>query len=547
MHQPKPEQAIPIPRGELVVDPRLNPRFIFRNLDALASSLSRGQVEPLVVRRRKVGKGYDVGAGARRVRAAEQAKLPELLCIVRDLSDADMLVMSLAENDGREDLHPLEEGAAYLRFRDGWKELGLPSQPSVDQIAARCGASKPHVLGRLRLAADLGPKVREAFAAGRFGLAVAQAFLAAGSKDRQDLALEEVLKGRGEGEKVDAELARRVVRARFLLRLADARFPLGDEKLVPEAGSCGKCPKNSSNQPELFEGAKIQGDALCTDSACFGEKRKASNARLQVNADAEAWESVKPAAAKQAWAQATIGPSAWVPADQPLVLDDKGRTLDVLLGRDKVARGCAVDDAGWFRSLVRRADAAGGLRRAGHAELAAKLEEYGKPKGPTKEPDEAGRAKVAAAMGELVRAAERAHHKLQVARPVLLAIVAHLTEQALPETLVAVVRRRGLDDAGAKGSVRGRARAMVLGAAAGLEPGPLFALTVELVATHDALAQLELKPREREGRTFWTLLDAYAVDVLGKVRVRPAPAKAPKAAKKAAPAKPPKKAAAKKR
>lgn len=551
MAQPQPEQAVPIPRGELRVDPTLNPRFIFRNLDALAGSLSRGQVEPLIVRRRKDGNGYDVGAGARRLKAAEQAKLPELQCIVRELSDADMLAMSLAENDGREDLHPLEEGAAYLRFRDHWKELGLPAPMTPDQIAQRCGAGRAHVIGRLRLAVDLGPKVREAFVAGRFagtgrGVAVAMAFLAAGAKDRQDLALEEVLRSRGEGDKVDAELVRRVVRGRFLLRLADARFPLGDEKLVPAAGACGKCPKNSANQAELFEGAKIAGDALCTDPACFVGKKQAHATLALEQARAESQEEVKPKEAKQAWSQATIGPSTWVAADQPMVLDDKGRTLDVLLGRDKVARGYAVDDAGWFRSLVRRGDAVGGLRRAGHAELAAKLEEYGKPKEAPKPPDEAGRAKVAAAVGELVRAVEHAHVKLQVARPVLLAIVSHLTEQALPETLVAVVRRRGLDDAGAKGSVRGRARAMVLGVAGTLvEPGALFGLCVELVASHDALAQLEVKPKERLGRPLWEMLDAYAVDVLGKVRPRPAPAKAQKAAKK--PAKPAGKKPAKKR
>ena len=207
--------------------------------------------------------------------------------------------MSLAENDGREDLHPLEEGAAYFRFRDGWAELGLAAPLTVEQIAARVGGGKAHVLGRLRLAVDLGPKVREAFAAGRFagagrGLAPAMAFLAAGSKERQDLALEEVLRARGENEKVDAELVRRIVRTRFLLRLADARFPLGDEKLVAGVPACGKCPKNSSNQPELFEGAKIGGDALCTDPACFKGKKEAHATLALESAVADGLEEVKP-------------------------------------------------------------------------------------------------------------------------------------------------------------------------------------------------------------------------------------------------------------
>jgi ParB-like chromosome segregation protein Spo0J len=454
------------------------------------------------------------------------------------MSDADMLAMSLRENDEREDLHPLEEGQAYLRFRDDWKELGLPGPLGPEQIAAKVGEGKAHVLSRLRLVLDLGPKVRQAFAEGRFGVGAALAFLAAGSKERQDLALEEVLKARGPEDKLDADLVRRVVKARFLLRLADARFPLGDEKLVQAAGSCGKCPKNSANQPELFEGAKIQGDAMCLDGACFAQKKQAHRERALVDAERDGWEPVKPKEVKQALHGSGLVASAWLATDAPLVYDQKGRTLDALFGRDRVAKGYAVDDAGWFRTFARRADAVGGLRRAGHAELAAKLEEAGRPAASPKAPDEAGQKKVAAAMGELVRAAEHAHAKVQIARPVLLALVAHLAEQALPETLVAVVRRRGLDDAGAKGSVRGRARAMVTGCAAGLEPGPLFALCVELVAAHDALAQLELKPKDREGRPFWTLLDAYAVSVLGtRAPKPPKEKKAPKAAKKKAPAK----------
>ena len=87
---------------------------------------------------------------------------------------------------------------------------------------------------------------------------------------------------------------------------------------------------------------------------------------------------------------------------------------------------------------------------------------------------------------------------------------------------------------------------MVTGHAGGLvEPGALFALCVELVAAHDALEQLELPPKERLGRPLWEMLDAYAVNVLGKAPRAP---KAPKPAKKAAPPKPAaKKAPAKKR
>jgi ParB/RepB/Spo0J family partition protein len=522
--RPTTEQVVPLPRGELRINPRLNPRFIFKDLEALAASLRKGQIEPLIVRRAPDGGGYEVGEGARRLKAAEIGKLPELLCIVRDLSDADMLRMSVSANGDREDLHPLEEGAAFARLRDDWRELGMESQPSVEEVAAGAVRSKSYVLARVRLHSDLGPKAREAFAAGRFGLAAAQAFLVAGSAERQDLVFDEVLRSVGSG-KVEPDLVRKIVRERFLLRLADARFPRGDAGLVEGAPPCGQCPKNSANQPELFEGAKIQGDALCTDSTCFESKKKAHSERSLAAAREDGCEELKPKEARQAWAQAAIGgPSEWVPSDVCLAQDMKGRTLDQLLGKTKVPRGYAFDDHGWFRSLVRRVDAAAGLRRAGHAGVAARVEVAGKKEAKTS-PDEAARRKATTAIGELVRAAEHAHGRIQVSRAVLLAMVAHLAEQALPETLVQVVRRRGLDDAGAKGSVRGRARAMVAGHAAGLDPGPLFALCVELVAGHDVLAQLELRPKEREGRPLWVLLDSYGVGVEPKKRPKPAAAK----------------------
>ena len=538
------ESALLIPRGELRFDPKLNPRFIFKDIEGLARSLKeQGQVEPLIVRRSKDGKGYDVGAGARRLKAAELGKLLELSCIVREMTDADMLAMSLAENGDREDLHPMEEAEAFRRFREEWKELGLPAAKPVDEIAASVGKSKGFVLGRLRLAVDLAPSVRQAFVSGVFGVAAAMAFLVAGSKERQEVVLKDLLTGRRHDAKIEADAVRDYVRTRCLLRLADARFPLGDATLP--GGACGKCPKNSSNQPELFEGAKISGDALCTDAKCFDDRKTQHNLRRQVDHDADGYVETAGPEAKKAWTNA-VSPAVWIPGDDRLPEDEKGRTLDALLGRDKVARGYALDPAGWLRSLVRRADAVGGLRRAGHAEIADKVEAAGKPKDKEPKPDEAAKS-YADAVLERLRAVVVEKSPPNIPRAVLLAVVGHLVEQSWAETLVGVVRRRKLDDAGAKGNVRGRARAMVLACAAPMLPAGLWGLAVELVASHDVLVQAELKGAARKGRPLWELLDAYAVDVsLRAAKAKPSKAAKEKANKKfgkvAAPTKAPAKA-----
>ncbi len=70
---------------------------------------------------------------------------------------------------------------------------------------------------------------------------------------------------------------------------------------------------------------------------------------------------------------------------------------------------------------------------------------------------------------------------------------------------------------------------------AGYPGTQLFPLVVELIATHDGVAQLELRGKAREGRPLWMLLNAYGVDVAPKSKASTPPkSDKPKAAKKGA-------------
>ena len=71
-----------------------------------ASIQQHGVIQPLSVRR--VGGGYELIAGERRLRAAQAAGLSEIPCIVMTMDDAESGLAALIENLQREDLNPIE-------------------------------------------------------------------------------------------------------------------------------------------------------------------------------------------------------------------------------------------------------------------------------------------------------------------------------------------------------------------------------------------------------------------------------------------------------
>lgn len=82
-------------------------------LDQLAVSIrERGILQPLLVR--PVGEGYEIVAGERRWRAAQQAGLREVPVLVRNLTVEEAQQLALIENLQREDLNAVDEVDAKL-------------------------------------------------------------------------------------------------------------------------------------------------------------------------------------------------------------------------------------------------------------------------------------------------------------------------------------------------------------------------------------------------------------------------------------------------
>ncbi|ELN6994654.1 TPA: ParB/RepB/Spo0J family partition protein [Listeria monocytogenes] len=121
------------------------PRKIFdaKAINELRDSIKiHGVLQPIILR--NTDKGYEIVVGERRYRAAKEAKLKEIPAVVRDLTEEEMMELSVIENLQREDLSPLEEAESYQFLM---KKLSLTQA----KLAERVGKSRPYIANFVRL------------------------------------------------------------------------------------------------------------------------------------------------------------------------------------------------------------------------------------------------------------------------------------------------------------------------------------------------------------------------------------------------------------
>lgn len=121
--------------------PRKN--FDEDSLLELAESIKQfGLLQPILVQDRDTY--YEIIAGERRWRAAKMAGLKEVPVIIRNLTEQEIVEISLIENIQREDLNPIEEALAYKRLLT---EFNLKQ----DEVAERVSKSRTAVTNSMRL------------------------------------------------------------------------------------------------------------------------------------------------------------------------------------------------------------------------------------------------------------------------------------------------------------------------------------------------------------------------------------------------------------
>jgi ParB family chromosome partitioning protein len=128
------------------IDPNPNqPRQSLGDITELVNSVTeKGILEPILVRPR--GSRFQIIAGERRYRAATEAGLAEIPCVVRDTSDAEMMELALVENLQRKDLTPFEEA-------DGLKVLADSFGYTHEAMAQKLGKSRSSITEILTLTA----------------------------------------------------------------------------------------------------------------------------------------------------------------------------------------------------------------------------------------------------------------------------------------------------------------------------------------------------------------------------------------------------------
>ena len=134
-----------IPLNEIKNDNN-QPRKSFDNdkIAELTESIkTHGIIQPLILRKADDG-FYIIVAGERRWRAAKVAGLKEVPAIVMELSEKDVLEISLIENIQRQDLNPIEEALAY-------KKLLTEFKLTQEDLSKRIGKSRTSITNTIRL------------------------------------------------------------------------------------------------------------------------------------------------------------------------------------------------------------------------------------------------------------------------------------------------------------------------------------------------------------------------------------------------------------
>jgi ParB family transcriptional regulator, chromosome partitioning protein len=118
----------------------------------LAESIrEHGIIQPIILK--KDGETYTIIAGERRWRAAKSIGLKEVPAVVMELSDKQVLEVSLIENIIREDLNPIEEALAYKKLI---KDFNL----TQEEISNKISKSRSAIANCMRLL-NLDSRVQE--------------------------------------------------------------------------------------------------------------------------------------------------------------------------------------------------------------------------------------------------------------------------------------------------------------------------------------------------------------------------------------------------
>ena len=161
------------------IDPNpFQPRRTFDPLElaGLVQSIQQhGVLQPIVARR--VGERFQLVAGERRLRAAQEAGLHEVPARVIEADDQQVFELAIVENLQRTDLNAIEKARAFRDYIDRFFS-------TQDELATRLGLDRSTVSNFIRLL-DLPPAIQQAVESGKLSQGHARALLSIGDPAKQ--------------------------------------------------------------------------------------------------------------------------------------------------------------------------------------------------------------------------------------------------------------------------------------------------------------------------------------------------------------------------
>ena len=198
-------------------------------LTDLANSMeASGLLQPVIVR--PSDHGFELIAGERRWRAAQQLGWAKIPAVVREVDDRTLLTLALIENLQRDDLSPIDEAAGYHR-------LGEEFQLGHAEIGKAVGRDRSTVANLLRLL-QLPPDVQALVHEKRLSAGHARALLGLSDAERQSALATEAVEQGWSVREIEAAVAGKRAAQRPGRRVNGqpvARNATGDVKRVEDA------------------------------------------------------------------------------------------------------------------------------------------------------------------------------------------------------------------------------------------------------------------------------------------------------------------------
>ena len=288
-------------------------------LEMAATMKVYGVLQPLLVRRLPAARlqdtfedeatrhaSHEIIAGERRFVAARIAGLNRVPVHIVAADDTHAVVMQLIENLHRENLNPLDEARGIQQLVDDFSM-------TRDAVADALKRSRSHVLESLRLL-NICPEAIAALKTGTLNRSVALLVAQRPTPALQVEFTRKVLTGGPDGGPLSYRSAKDLAQRQYMTDLTHAPFALDNAQLLPKVGACTQCPKRTGANPELWDKA---GADVCTDTACFADKKEAHYDALRAEAQAKGRKIITGREARELMPTEGATPKGYILLDKP--------------------------------------------------------------------------------------------------------------------------------------------------------------------------------------------------------------------------------------